>query len=59
MHHQVGGVGLDDGSGAGLADDVGLCLVSDVFEAVVEGEKCTMSQPSFAEAMAEKYGAPV
>jgi hypothetical protein len=28
-------------------------------ERAVELEELTMSQPSFAEAMAEKYGAPV
>lgn len=53
VHHQVRAVGLDDGGGAGLADDVRLEMSA---AALVKRKRrgLTMSQPSFAEAMAEK-----
>ena len=59
VHHQIGGVRLDDGGGAGLADDVGLRRALAALFLEEREQVSTMSQPSFAEAMAEKYGAPV
>jgi hypothetical protein len=58
VHHQVRGVGFYHRGRAGLADDVRLPrgLAGGVVQA---GRGPTMSQPSFADAMAEKYGAPV
>jgi hypothetical protein len=54
MYHQVRRVGLDDGGRAGLADDMGLVrvLVGSLFEKLKVAY--TISQPSFADAIAEK-----
>ncbi len=56
VDHEVGGVGLDDRPGAEVADHVGL-----FFAWASEGGVCgwsagtvTISQPSLADAMAEK-----
>lgn len=73
MHHQVRRVSLDNGASAGRADDVR--LFSEVYpvshkgffpppQFVIENlalprRDHTISQPSLALAMAEKYGAPV
>jgi hypothetical protein len=61
MNHEVRGVGLDDLGGLRFADNMALVYVSSRAQ---EGSWqrrgiCTMSAPSLALAIAEKYGAPV
>lgn len=62
MHHEVWRVGFNNGAGAWFADNMALVeLASDMLpdlELYVQG-RATISQPSFADAIAEKYGAPV
>jgi hypothetical protein len=58
VHHEIRRVGLDDSAGARFANYVGL-----IFCKLVNGKVIwrirTMSAPNFADAIAEKYGAPV
>lgn len=72
VDHEVGRIRLDDGASAWSADDMRLYAKRPINpktprkmkRATSEGDAAhhkrhTMSQPSFALAMAEKYGAPV
>lgn len=60
MDHEVGGIGFDYLAGAGFANDVGLVGVlgnvvgGNMLLAKVGRDMHTRSQPSFADAMAEK-----
>jgi hypothetical protein len=59
VNHQVRRVCLDDGAGARFANHVGLGVSVSLQLSSLCWVIFTMSQPSFAEAIAEKYGAPV
>jgi hypothetical protein len=58
VYHEIRGVGFYYGAGALFADYMGLRELGGAIRRWWF-EDVTMSQPSFAEAIAEKYGAPV
>lgn len=65
MHHEVGRIRFDHSSRCwsayymGLVDDVSWGSLSSTASQIMSVSELTMSQPSLALAMAEKYGAPV